>query len=128
MKTELASGVLLASSASTVARTSDPVDALGGVGGLFFLSVTADPANEETITFSIQAHDPVSGWVAYLAASAVSDENTPAVYTFVVGSGAGTSPTLGASIQLPLPPRFRVVVTPSGSGSWTYSLAWQELP
>lgn len=124
-------GTILASAARTTAAqgTSEEQITEHERGVNLFVTITANPGGAETLTPQIQIKDPISGnYVNYTAFAAITAAtNGTFVYTLYPG-GAETAATAAHEVQaLPLPRHWRVVVTPSASGSFTYSVGFSTL-
>lgn len=112
--------VVLTSAARTTNTTS--VDfALNHAGrGRFTIDITAVPggASTDTVTFSVQGKDAASGkYATLLSTAAVS-----AVSTVMLEMGQGVADSANAAANKMLPACFRLLVTHSGAGSFTYSV------
>ena len=111
-------------SAARVATTSGAGQTnFNARGVMLFLNVTANPGAAETLTVSIEFEDPVSGAFQALTAFAAT-ATANASYAYVLYPGAvETSLVAELEVQgLPLPRNWRVTVTHSAAGSWTYSV------
>ena len=128
-------GQLLASAART-ATTSTPVQTdVQHTGVRLFLNATANPGGAETLTVSIEMVDPVaykdgtvvsSAITAFAATAAAANDEY--VYELYPGS-VETSATANHEVQGgSLPTLWRVKVTHSGAGSWTYTLGYDLIP
>jgi hypothetical protein len=135
----MAAQALLASAARTAAANSDQVRQAAvdmNRGIVLILDVTATPNNGETLTPSVQIYDPISAKYQTLTAFKATKKGeeigatsttTTLLYTLYPGASE-TESTASHEVQaLPLPAIWRAVVTPSSTGSWTYSLAYQTL-
>lgn len=96
-------------------------------GVMLVLDITDAPAAAETLTLSIEARDPASGNfvpVAEFSSLDAEDEEIASGVTkaFVMYPGAEDSGVGIEEQSLPLPSRWRAVVTHSGAGAWSYSL------
>ena len=123
---------LLASAARTTALQGTGPDQgnTRSRGVYLFLDVTANPGGAETLTVAIQIKDKVSGKYRTITAFTAAAAATNATYIYALyPSVTETAATANLEVQsLPLPALWRAVVTPSASGSWTYSLAAQTVP
>lgn len=125
-------GVLLPSTARTATTSTSDVTLTGTRGVQLYIDFTATPNNSETATVSIEAKDPASGKYqamtafAALTASGLGANPTTATYLYTIyPGGAETAATANHEVQaLPLPQVWRVKVTHSSSGSWTYTLGF----
>lgn len=112
------------------ATASSEVEVAGNYRGvLLFLDITAAPAeSEDTLTVSIQAKDPATGKyvtvTGFTASKKGSELENGALLAFTLYPGATeTGEVANHEVQgLPLPARWRAVVTHSGEDEWTYSL------
>lgn len=129
------SGTALASAARTA--TTDSADIVSsGSGVVLAVDFTATPNNTETMTVAIQMKDPVSGkYVTMtvftaLTASALGATPTTETYLFTLyPAAAETAATAKHEVQaLPCPRTFRVRMTHSAAGSWTYSVGYSLIP
>ena len=120
---------LLVSAADTVARTSDAQESEHERGVMLFLDITANPGGVETLTPQIQAKDPVSGNWRNITTFPVATAATNSTFIFILyPAAAETVATAQLEVQsIPLPRNWRVVVTPSASGSFTYSVGYSTL-
>ncbi len=117
-------------SAARTATTNSADQSSTTRGVILYVDFTATPNNAETATVSIQGKDPVSGKYqtitvfTALVASALGATPTTETYLFTLCPGAAeTAATAKHEVQaLALPRYWRVVVTHSASGSWTYSV------
>jgi len=121
---------LLSSAARTATTSSADQTNYNHRGVAVFLNVTANPGGVETLTVSIECKNSLG--VTYNAVTTFA-AITPAVnaqYIFVLYPGTtGFTATTGMQVQpIPLAARtFRVTVTHSAGGSWTYTLSAQLL-
>lgn len=135
MRRDLPSSVILTSSARTATTSTTSVEGAGR-GLQIVLDITATPNNAETLTPSVQVYDPGSQkYVAYTAFTALTASGlgaTPTTETYVYTlypSAAETAATAKHEVQaLPLPANYRVTLTHSSTGSWTYTASVSELP
>jgi hypothetical protein len=92
-------------------------------GVMLMLDITANPGGAETLTLQVQAklNGKYRNITAFTAATAAAN----ATWLFTVYPGAAeTAAVANHEVQaLPLPRVWRVVVTPSASGSFTYEVA-----
>jgi len=99
---------------------------------MFFLDITKAPAAAETLTLVLEAKDPVSGKyvpVTSFEASKKGEElGGGTTLIFIVGSASAETKDVAAvqSQALALPRSWRVKVTHSGAGNWTYSLGYES--
>lgn len=122
---------LLASAARTATTNSPDQVNHNARGVIVTLDVTVTPNNAETITVAIQLKDSASGKYltisafTALTASVLGASPTTETYAFTFYPGAvETAATAKHEVQgLPLPRTWRVAVTHSSTGSWTYSVA-----
>ena len=127
----LGSGQLLASAVRTASVSSNDIDAADARGVQVIVNVTADPAAAETIAVQVEGKDPVSGnYFPITAFAAVADTVTPSteiytLYPAILETGTVANSQISSA---PVPRTFRVKVTHSASGSWTYSVAYSLLP
>lgn len=125
---------LLASAERTETTNSDVQRTPGDQrGAMLILDITSAPATEETLTLSIQVRDPATGKFVTLTSFGVtakgSELESGATLGFTLYPGAlETAAVSDHEVQgLPLPSSWRVVVTHSGEGKWTYSLGASAL-
>lgn len=120
---------LLSSAARTATTNSEDQIAQPNQRGVtLILDITAAPENADTLTVSIQGKDPTTGKYVTLTGFAASKkgeelaEGGTLAFT-LYPAATETAAITGHEVQaLPLPSRWRAVVTHSGEGSWTYSL------
>lgn len=127
-------GTLLKSEAKAATRTSDDVNTPAGVRGvLITLDVTAATNTAQTLTLQLEAKDPSSGKYLPITAFAASKKGEEiqagATTAFMLYPGAlETGAVANHEVQgLGLPRKWRVKVTHSGAGSWTYSVGVSPL-
>lgn len=127
-------GTLLSSEAKTATRTSDNVNVGSGQRGVMLaLDITKAPNAAETLTLQLEAKDPASGKYVPITAFAASKKGEElgagTTLLFSVYPGAlETAAVANHEVQgLGLPRNFRVKVTHSGAGSWTYSVGASPL-
>lgn len=113
----------LASAARTATTSTADITNHRGRGVIAWLNVTAVPS-VETLTFTIQGKEPVSG--AYYTILASTASATTGLVTLEVGPGTTAAANVRAAVQLPRV--FRLTVTHSASGSFTYSVAYCLCP
>ena len=120
---------LLKSAERTATTQSETAISSGRQRGVMLvLDITDAPAAADTLTVSIQAKDPATGKFVTLTAFTASkkgeelEAGATLAYT-LYPAGAETAAVGNHEVQaLPLPSRWRAVVTHSAGGSWTYSL------
>jgi hypothetical protein len=125
-------GTLLASAARTTTTNSSDQTNYNATGVVISVDFTATPNNAETITVAIQAKDPVSAKYVTITAftaltsSALGATPTTETYLYSLYPGAAeTAATAKHEVQaLALPRTWRVLLTHSASGSWTYSVGY----
>jgi hypothetical protein len=125
-------GTALASAARTTTTSSADVTNHNARGVVIAVDFTATPNNAETATVAIQAKDPVSSkYVTLTAFTALTASNlgaTPTTETYLYSlypGAAETAATAKHEVQaLALPRTWRVSVTHSAGGSWTYSVGY----
>lgn len=127
-------GTLLESKKRTATTTSNDVNAVQGQRGVMIaLDITKAPNAGDTLTLQLEAKDPSSGKYVPLTVFKVSKkgEELQAGLTslFTVYPGALETEAVGAHevMALPLPRKFRVKVTHSAAGEWTYSVGVSPL-
>lgn len=96
-------------------------------GLLMFLNITAVPG-VQTITLNIEAQDILTGvWQTYAIIPATAA--TGNLYILVYPGAVETLAIGNLTVQgLPLPRRWRVNMSHSGAGNFTYSVSAQLLP
>lgn len=128
-------GQLLASAARTATNSTPVQTDFEHTGVRLFLNVTANPGGAETLAVQVEMVDPVaykdgtvvSRAVTAFAATAAAANDTY-VYELYPGS-VETSATASHEVQGgSLPTLWRVKVTHSASGSWTYTLGYDLIP
>lgn len=122
-------GTLLQSEVCTATAESEPqVSSRGQRGVMLVLDITDAPAAADTLTLAIQAKDPATGKYVTLTAFTASKKGEEleagATLTYTIYPGGAETAAVGShEIQaLPLPSRWRALVTHSAGGSWTYTL------
>ena len=108
--------ILLASAARTSTNTGADQYASGIHCAHFVLNVTAVPG-VETITPKIQGKDPLGVYYDLLVGNAIV-----ATGTTVLKVCRGIAPSANTAAEDFLPDIYRVVITHSAAGSFTYSL------
>jgi hypothetical protein len=124
---------LLASAVRTATTSTDDITS-AGAGAIVFLDVTATPNDAQTLTVSLQAKDPVTGKYvtitafAALTASVIGATSTTATYAYTLRPGAAeTAAVANHEVQaLAVPKLWRVTVTHSAAGNWTYTVGLSE--
>ena len=105
----------------------------GQRGVMIVLDVTAAPAAADTLTLQLEARDPASGKYVPITVFAVSKKGEEleagATLVFTLYPGAAETAALGGHevMALPLPRKWRVKVTHSAAGKWTYSVGASAL-
>lgn len=100
------------------ATINSPDMNLGHEGhAVFTCDITSVPG-VDTVTFTVQGKDPVSGKYVDLLASAAKSTTG----TFQLEVGPGIAVAANASANRLLPAVFRVAVTHSGAGNFNYSV------
>jgi hypothetical protein len=125
-------GTILASAARTETTNSSDQTNHNARGVVIAVDFTATPNNAETVTVAIQAKDPVSAKYVTLTAftaltaSALGASPTTETYLYTLCPGAAeTAAVAKHEVQaLALPRTWRVAVTHSAGGSWTYSVGY----
>jgi hypothetical protein len=127
-------GTLLESAERVATTSSDDVVAQAGQRGVqVTLDITKAPNAEETLTLQLEAKDPASGKYTPVTAFAASKKGKEleagATLAFTVYPGGAETAAVGNhEVQaLPLPRKFRVKVTHSGAGKWTYTVGASPL-
>jgi hypothetical protein len=108
---------LLPSAARTATTTTSDINRTTEKAATFVLVVSAVPG-VQTLTMSVQGKDNLGNYYTILAGTA-----SAATGTVTLTVGLGVSAAANASIGIMLPDVYRVVVTHSGAGSFTYTLA-----
>lgn len=128
------SGTLLVSEARTAtAQSEDQNTPAGQRGTLITLDITKAPAAADTLTLQLEVKDPASGKYVPITAFAASKKGEElgagATLCFTVYPGGAETAAVGNhEVQaLPLPRKWRVKVTHSAGGSWTYSVGASPL-
>lgn len=124
--------IILASAARVATTSTEPVTHPGYPwrGAYITLSVTANPAAAETLTLQVQKFMPVGAGAYKNITAFTATADAVATYLYLVYPGvAETAATAEHEVQgVAMPPVFRVTVTHSAAGSWTYSVALEWLP
>ena len=118
-----AEATLLASAARTATAATVLQTNNVNRGLVLFLDVTVGVA-AETLTPQVQMSDPVTGKFTNITAFPATAAAFTGSKTYVVYPGAVETTALADHevAGIPLPTRYRVNITHSGAGSWTYSL------
>lgn len=156
IKTETPPVLLASAERSATTSTDDIRSMIEELGGFFVLDVTKAPpkarevkeketkeeeeelaaekaAAEGTLAVAIEAKDEISGkyivLTAFAATKKASELEKGVTLAFTVYPGAAeTAAIANHEVQaLPLPRDWRVTVTHSKGGKWTYSLSYQPL-
>jgi hypothetical protein len=127
-------GTLLKSEKRTDTTTSDDVvTQVGQRGVLLVLDVTEAPEAADTLTLALEGKDPASGSYVELTKFAAGKKGEElkegGVSAFEIYPGASDAEEVGnLDVQsVGLPARWRVKVTHSGEGEWTYSVGASPL-
>jgi hypothetical protein len=107
---------VLASAARTTTQTSDDFTKTSEQAVTFVLVVSAVPT-VETLVLTIQGKDNLGNYYTLVSTTA-----SAAAGTFTATAGLGVATLANVAIGTALPDVYRVVVTHSASGSFTYSL------
>ncbi len=111
------------SAARTATLTGDDNTKVPGSHGCIVVLVVTAVPTIETVTLSIEGKDPVSGtYYTILAAAARVATGTD---TLQVQPGGAVTANVSANASLP--DVYRIKVTHSASGSFTYSVSVTEL-
>lgn len=110
--------VILPSAARTATTNSDDQFDFACRGAVIFLSITAVPG-VDTVTLSVTGKDPVSGSYVTIFTGAAESATGTKMYTIY----PGVTETANVDMATVLPTVWRVTVTHSGAGSFTYSVA-----
>jgi len=94
---------------------------LAGRGAYIVLNVTAVPG-VDSITLAIDGKDPVSGQYFTLLTGSALTTTGARVYLVYPGAPAAAG-GITATTGFPLPMTWRVRITHSGTGNFTYSVA-----
>lgn len=131
MDTEIPLFDLEARTATTVSE--DVRTTVSDRGALLLLSIEKAPAANETLTLQVEAKDEVSSKYLPITAFGASKKGEElgagTILGFTVYPGALETAAVAAyEVQgLPIPRHWRVKVTHSAAGSWTYSVGYQPL-
>jgi hypothetical protein len=120
-------GTLLASAVRTAAVSSGWQGNPGYRGAVVFLETTAVPGGgTETLTVKVESRNPVTGTVITLTAFGATAADFSGSKAYMVYPGTvETGAVSDLEVQgVPLPSEWRVTVTPSSTGSWTYSVGY----
>lgn len=100
---------------------------------MFFLDITKAPAaSATTLTFVLEAKDPVSGKyvpvTSYEASKKGEELGAGTTLVFIVGSASAETKDVAAvqSQALALPRTWRAKVVHSAGGNWTYTLGYES--
>lgn len=121
-----AAATVLAATPRTAAAASAYQTTNGYNGGIFQLNVTANPGGTESLALFIQtanaAGSPISVISFGTLITAANGLRTVAVMPGATAADLTTGTSITVAKIAALPSIFRVLVNPSGSGSWTYSV------
>jgi hypothetical protein len=123
--------IVIASAMRTATVQSVTLDRGGMRGAVLYLYVTAVSGNAgENINLKIRAISPLTGnpISVYVPASILGNSAVPTEYIYMIYPGLTGSSGYTASNAFALPSQFRVEVTHSGSGSFTYSVGMDWVP
>lgn len=112
-------GTALASAARTATTQSSDITNHNARGVALWLDLTVVPG-VQTVTLSVEAKDPVSGKYSTIFTGAA--EVATATRFYEVYPGVAETANVDAAVALPR--TFRVSVTHSGAGSFTYSVGY----
>ena len=125
---------LLSSEERVATAVSEDQNTPAGQRGVqIVLDITKAPAAADTLQLSLEARDPASGKYVPLTAFAVSKKGEElgagGTLAFTLYPGAAETAALGGHevMALPLPQKWRVKVTHSAAGKWTYSVGASSL-
>jgi len=131
MRTDIA--LLSSEERGATTSTDDITSHTSDAGAMLFLDITKAPATAETLQLVVEAKDEASGKYVPITAFAVSKKGeelgagTTLAFT-VYAAAAETAAVANHEVQaLPIPRHWRVKVTHSGAGKWTYTLGYQPL-
>ncbi len=124
-----ARSTLKTATAATTSQTTDDVEAYDAAGAFIYVNVTTDPGAGETLAVQIEAKVPGTA-ATYIPVSANTAAATPGASCFVYYPGAAeTTATSNMQVMsVPVPAVFRVKVTHSASGAWTYTVGYDLIP
>lgn len=122
----------LSSAARTATTASSNITNYNARGCIFWLDITATPNNAETVSLQLQAMDPVTTkfvtmtFFTAIVASSIGATSTTAtfMYTTYPGAAETVAVTNHEVHAMPVPRTFRVLMSHSGGGSWTYSVGY----
>lgn len=120
-------GTALASGSRSGTTSSADLVNYNSRGLWAFLNVTVNPGGAQTLTLSVDGKDPVaSGYQAVTAFTAVLAGGGTGLFAFQVYPGAALTTAVSSdqSQGVVLPRTFRITVTHSGAGAWTYSVGY----
>lgn len=127
-------GTLLGSEERAATTSSEDQHTPAGQRGvLLTLDITKAPAAAETLALQLEAKDPSSGKYVPITAFAATKKGEEleagATLAFTVYPGGVETAAVGShEVQaLALPRTWRVKVTHSGAGKWTYSVGASAL-
>jgi hypothetical protein len=120
---------------TTASATSTDQSNLTARGLMVFVDFTATPNDAQTATVAIQGKDPASGkystLTAFTALTASVLGATPTTETYaytLIPGGAETAATAKHEVQaLTIPNTWRLVVTLSAAGNWTFTAGYSYL-
>lgn len=112
-------GTALASAARTSTTNASDIVNYNGRGVAIWFDITAVPG-AQTVTLTVEVKDPVSGKYSQVFAGAAESGIATRFYEVY----PGITETSNVDVSVALPRTFRVVVTHSGGGSFTYSVGY----
>lgn len=125
---------LLASEVRAATAVSEDQNTPAGQRGVMItLDVTAAPNANDTLALELELRDPASGKYVPLTAFPVTKKGSEiqagATLAFTIYPGAAETAALAGHevMALPLPQKWRVKVTHSAAGDWTYSVGASTL-
>lgn len=114
---------LLASTARTATTASAAQSNHGWTCAIIILDVTSGAA-AETLTPQVEAYIPTSATWEPITAFSATDAAFTGEKAYILGPGVVESTAISDQevAGIPIPAKWRVNVTHSSTGSWTYSL------
>jgi hypothetical protein len=123
-------GQLAGSAARVASLTTAAFTNFSHSAAIVTLNVTSQPGGAETLSLKLQGQDSVSGSYYDVADGGVLFTAATGLKGLMIGPGllSADAPSGLVVKCVRLPRKFRVVVTHSASGSWTYSVSGAFLP
>ena len=122
-------GTLLASAARTASTASADQTNYNARGALIHINVTANPGGGETLNWTLDVKDPISGtyfslWNSADATAGYTAANGFKAFLIYPGAAETQDRSQLWATGLALPRAWRINMAHSAAGSWTYSVGY----